>query len=261
MATALITGASGGIGLELAKIFARDRYDLVLVARTEDKLQKLADELRGQHGVQVRVLPADLSRPGAPEDIGRTVRDEGLTIDFLVNNAGFGQMGRFHEADWPRQADMLQVNVVALTHLTRLFVPAMVERGSGRILNLASTAAFQPGPLMSVYYATKAYVVSFSEAIAHELRHTGVTVTALCPGPTTSDFQRAADMLGTKLADMGRRATAQQVAEFGYHAMMKGKRVAIHGVLNSLLAQTVKFAPRPLVTATVERLSQKDGAQ
>jgi short-subunit dehydrogenase len=188
--TALITGGSGGIGLEVAKVLGRKGFDLVLVARTRDSLEAAAGQIEGKYEVKVHVFAADLRRREAPEAIFDFLRNEGIAVEILVNNAGFGLGGEFAETKITRELEMIQVNIAALTHLTKLFLPAMIKAKSGRILNLASTAAFQPGPLMAVYYATKAYVLSFSEALAEELRHSGVTVTALCPGPTRTDFAR-----------------------------------------------------------------------
>ena len=179
--TALITGASSGIGLDLARLFAKDGHDVVLVARSEGKLREIAAELERDFGMTAHVIVADLAKPDAPQTL---VAQLPVDVDVLVNNAGFGVLGPFVETDLAKELEMIQVNVVALTHLTKLLLPPMVARRRGRVLNVASTAAFQPGPLMAVYYATKAYVLSFSEAIADELRDSGVTVTALCPGPT-----------------------------------------------------------------------------
>ena len=216
--TALITGASSGIGLELAKIFAGDKHDLVLVARSGDKLNELATELRKEN-ISVEVIVADLSLPNAAEDLFNAVQQKNIIIQFLVNNAGFGDFGFFTEANWKKTERMINVNITALTHLTHLFLPSMIKNGYGRILNLASTAAFQPGPLMSVYYATKAYVLHFSEAIGNELKDTGVKVTALCPGATESGFQAASNMEESRLVKGRKLPTSKEVAEFGYKAM------------------------------------------
>ena len=255
MATALITGSSSGIGFELALCFARDGHDLVLVARREDLLQSLADELRQAHRVTVRVLAADLTQPEAPAEIFAQLAAERVEVEFLVNNAGLGEYGLFHQTDWRREVQSIQVNLFALTYLTKLFLPPMLARRRGRILNVASTAAFQPGPLMAVYFATKAYVLSFSEAIANELHGTGVTVTALCPGPTHSGFQDAAAMQQAGLFHRPQIASSAEVAAYGYRAMQRGKRVAIHGWLNRLLAASVRFTPRALVTDVARWMS------
>jgi short-subunit dehydrogenase len=250
---ALVTGASAGIGKELARRFARGGHDLVLTARRTDELRALADELRTAGGA-AHVFPADLSDPTAPRALHDAVEAAGLTVDVLVNNAGFGVYGPFANAEPDRLLAMLRVNVLALTELTRLFIPGMVARGRGRVLNVASTAAFQPGPLMAGYYASKAYVLSLSEALAHELRGTGVTVTCLCPGPTRTEFASAAAMHGSKLFDSPNVADAAPVAEVGYRATMRGRRVAIPGALNRLGAFGTRFAPRSLLMRIVERI-------
>ncbi len=249
---ALITGASVGIGRELARVFARNGFDLLLVARRGDALEAVARRLEGEHGIAVATLALDLALPDAPQRLFDHCRNEGLTIDVLVNNAGIGLGGEFGESDIARQMNMIHVNVAALTHITGLFLPQMMQRRSGRILNVASTAAFQPGPLMAVYYATKAYVLSFSEAIAEELRNTGVTVTALCPGPTKTEFAATAGMQTSRLFAAG-AASAADVAEFGYEATMKGKRVAIPGMMNKLVSQAGRLSPR-IVTTKVSRM-------
>ena len=254
--TALITGASSGIGLELAKIFARNKNDLVLVARSAEKLNELAEELRKEN-VRVEVIVADLSLVDAPQKVFNSIQQKNISIEFLVNNAGFGDFGFFVEADWEKTASMIGVNIMTLTHLTHLFLPSMIKKGFGRIMNLASTAAFQPGPLMSVYYASKAYVLHFSEAIGNELRGTGVKVTALCPGATESGFQAASNMEKSKLVKGKKLPTSKEIAEFGYKAMMRGKAVAIPGVFNYLLAQTPRFSPRGLVVK-VARMIQEE---
>ncbi len=254
MAIALITGASSGIGLELARVFAADGIDVILSARSEDKLHDLAEEVREKYGVRAEVIVADLSVPGEAEKVYDRVREMGWDVDYLVNNAGFGVYGFYAETDWLAEADMLQVNIVALTHLTKLFLPDLIDRGRGRILNVASTAAFQPGPRMAVYFATKAYVLSLSDAIANELKGTGVSVTALCPGATETGFQRAAGATGSRLFDMRGLPTGADVAKYGYRAMQKGKRVAIHGLMSKILAFTVRLLPRRLVVATTRAL-------
>jgi short-subunit dehydrogenase len=254
--TALVTGASGGIGLELARLFAADGHDLVLVARSRDKLSRLADELKGRHGVAARVIAADLARVEAPQEIFDELRQEGVKVDALVNNAGFGSYGLFAETDLKSELDLLQVNVVALTHLTKLFLPAMIERRRGHVCNVASTAAFQPGPLMAVYYASKAYVLSFSEALANECEGTGVRVSALCPGPTETGFVAAARMSDSKLFDRG-AMTAREVAEAGYRGLLAGKTIVIPGLRNSLVARFVGMMPRSVVTKVVRGIQEK----
>ena len=253
---ALVTGASAGIGKELARRFARGGHDLVLTARRVDELQTLADELRSA-GATAHVFPADLSDPAAPRKLFDEVAAAGLAVDVLVNNAGFGVYGKFADADPDRLLAMVRVNVLALTELTRLFIPGMVARGRGRVLNVASTAAFQPGPLMAGYYATKAYVLSLSEALAHELRGTGVTVTCLCPGPTRTEFAAVAAAEGTKLFDNPNVTDAGPVADAGYRATMRGRRVVIPGVLNRLGAVATRFVPRTVLMRIVERIQAK----
>lgn len=254
--TALITGASSGIGLDLAHLFARDGHDVVLVARSEEKLQALAKELEAHHHITAHVVPADLSLAETPRKLFETVRDRGLTIDALVNNAGFGLGGAFSHTDLKAELEMIQVNITAVTHLTKLFVEGMVARGRGRILNVASTAGFQPGPFMAVYYATKAYVISFSEAIAEELSGTGVTVTALCPGPTATGFADAANIKESALFKLAKPMASMDVARIGYQAMQRGKRIAVTGLQNKLGVQVVRMSPRGMVAKAVGNLNR-----
>ena len=254
--TALVTGGSGGIGLEIAKVLARRGFDLVLVARNRDALEAAAGQIEGKYEVKAHVFAADLRRREAPEAIHDFLSNENIPVEILVNNAGFGLGGEFADTELTRELEMIQVNIAALTHLTKLFLPAMIKAKSGRILNLASTAAFQPGPLMAVYYATKAYVLSFSEALAEELRNSGVSVTALCPGPTRSDFATVAQVGESRLFSMFGMADAADVAAYGVRAMMQGQRVAIPGFRNKLVAQANRFSPRAL-TAKVARIAQE----
>lgn len=254
--TALITGASGGIGLEFARVFAQHGYDLVLVARSEGKLAELAHVLSAQHRVEARVVSKDLADGAAPRELFDQLQRESIAVDVLVNNAGFATYGPFVELDRDRELSMIAVNVVALTDLTRLFLPGMVQRRRGKVLNVASTAAFQPGPLMAVYYATKAYVLHFSEAIAEELRGTGVTVTALCPGPTASGFQERAAMEDSRLVQNG-LMDAATVARLGYAGLMAGKPLVIPGMHNWLGAQGYRFMPRRLVPRIVRMLQDR----
>jgi hypothetical protein len=256
--TALITGASGGIGLELARKLAAGGFDTVLVARSVEKLDELAREIGDRYGRTATVVAADLSEAGAAQDVYRSVEEARLGVEVLVNNAGFATFGTFHESELQGQLAMIQVNVAALTHLTHLFLPQMVARGSGRVLNVASTAAFQPGPLMAGYYASKAFVLHFSEALAVELEGTGVTVTVLCPGPTESGFQSRANMEDSKLVQSGLMSSSG-VAEFGYRALMKGKRVAIPGIFNKLGTLTPRLLPRTLVARAVKKLQEPGG--
>ncbi len=242
--TALVTGASGGIGLEIARVLAPD-HDLVLVARSAPKLEALAAELGG-----ARVIAADLSDPATVGKIAAEIPD----VDVLVNNAGVGDFGPFAEADVDKTLAMIQLNVTALTALTRQYLPGMLARGSGRVLNVASTASFQPGPLMAVYYATKSYVLSFTEAIAEEVRGSGVKVTALCPGPTSSGFQAAADMELSPLVANRKLPSAAEVAAYGVKALEHGDVVAVPGLMNKVMAGSVRFTPRPVIRRLVRRL-------
>ena len=270
--TVLITGASFGIGLELARVFAREGCSLVLVARSADKLRQLASELEKAHGTRSLILAVDLTEPGAPAYVLDQTTRADIRVDVLVNNAGFGQYGLFAENDLEECLRQIQLNVATLTHLTRLYLPAMIERAKvettterksggilGGILNVASTAAFQPGPLMAVYFATKAYVLHFSEALANELNGSGVTVTALCPGATATEFHKRANATAMNLLKFG-AMDARTVAEDGYRALMAGKPVVISGFKNWLLAQSVRFSPRRIVTA-IARKTQEAGSQ
>lgn len=254
--TALVTGASGGIGLELARLLAADRYDLVLVARSRGKLEALAAELGGRHHVEARVLACDLARPEAPREIFDELRGAGVRVDVLVNNAGFGSYGLFAETDLRAELDLLQVNITALTHLTKLFLPPMIERRRGYVMQVASTAAFQPGPLMAVYYASKAYVLHLSEALSNELEGTGVVVSALCPGPTETGFVAAAGMGDSKLFERG-AMDARAVAAAGYRGMLAGKTIVIPGLRNNLTARLVGLMPRGLITRVVRRIQER----
>jgi hypothetical protein len=242
--TALITGASSGIGRELAIIMARQQFNLILSARRQDALNELKTELESQHGIQVTVYPKDLSKPGAADELVAQLQRDNHPVDVLVNNAGFGDLSRFDREDTQKIKDMIQVNIVALTVLSRQLLPAMIQDGNGRILNVASTAAFQPGPMMAVYYATKAYVLFLSEAISRELKGTGVTVTTLCPGPTASEFQKTASMEKSVLNQTAPKASSAQVAAYGYKAMIRGKRLAVQGVMNRVFATAVRIMPR-----------------
>jgi len=255
--TALITGASGGIGYEFAKLLAKDCNVLVLVARSGDKLLEVKSELEGLAPVSVKLIAKDLALPGAAEEIYRVLENENIDVDILINNAGIGCFGKFSGTDWRTEAEMISLNIVALTHLTKLFVQGMVKRKSGKVVNVASTAAFPPGPLMSVYYASKAYILSFSEAIAYELKDTGVDVTVLCPGPTATGFVKAAAMDRSKLFRSRKPAAAADVARYGYEAMMKGKTVAIHGAINKIMTFSIRLTPRKLLPPIVRRLQEE----
>jgi short-subunit dehydrogenase len=253
--TALVTGASAGLGVELAWLFAADGHDVVLVARRGDRLQALAGEIEKKHGVRAVALAADLTDPSAPERILRGLADRGIAIEFLVNNAGFGTTGAFAELDPARELAMIQVNITALVHLTRLLLPQMRDRKSGRILNIGSTAGFQPGPFMAGYYASKAFVNSFTEALAYELRGTGVTATLSCPGATETEFARVAGNDKSRLFQMGAMG-AQPVAAQSYRAMMRGRTMVIPGLRNKLGLQSLRFAPRAAVRSMVAGLNR-----
>lgn len=257
--TALITGSSSGIGLELAKIHASRGENLVLVARSADKLAELKSELVRSYGTEVFIIARDLSEYGAAEDVYQETADHNIRIDYLINNAGFGDFGLFAESNWEKQEKMISLNVTALTHLTRLFLPGMIKRGAGRILNVASTAAFQPGPTMSVYFASKAYVLSFSEALNNELKNSGITVTVLCPGSTDTPFHGV--VLGDPaLVKKRKMDDPVKVAEFGYKAMITGKTVAIYGLKNTLMANAVRFLPRSFIVKMVRKIQEKKNA-
>lgn len=254
--TALITGASNGIGLELAKIHARQGGNLVLVARSQDKLEQLAQELNRQHQVQVTVIAQDLSLPDAAQAIFEQTEQLGIQIDLLINNAGFGGHGRFFERELAQEQKMIQVNITTLTELTHLYLHGMVARRQGKILNVSSTASFLPGPLQAVYYATKAYVTSFSQAVAEEVREFGVTVTALCPGAVATGFVEAGNLQGV---DAWKNAkTADEVAQYGYQAMMNGELVAINEAKLRWVSQwLLPFLPRKMLLKMSRLAMQK----
>jgi len=249
---ALITGASSGIGLELAKLFAQDKYDLVLVARNEEKLNKLADELKNKYQIKAKVLIFDLTKDDSPQLIFAEMQKEKINIDVLVNNAGFGIEGEFKDTNLTTELDMIKLNISSLVEMTKLFLEPMLEKKFGKIMQVASIAGFLPGPYMAVYYATKAFVLNFSEAIANELENTGVTVTTLCPGPTKTNFEKAANMEFPKSMKL---MTAQEVARIGYNALQKNKSsVVITGLHNKLLIFFIRFLPRKLVTKIMTSL-------
>jgi hypothetical protein len=254
--TALVTGASGGIGETIARQLAARNHDLIVVARSKDKLEALAAELRQKHGVAATVIALDLSTPTAAHDIMRELEARNLKVDVLVNNAGFADFGEFATSDPVKQEQMLHLNITTLTMLTRFLLPGMTERKFGRVLNVASTAAFMPGPLMSVYYASKAYVLSFSEAIAEELIGTGVSVTALCPGPVETGFQARAAMEDSKLlqGSLNRmsRLSAEEVSSIGLNALERGGRVVIPGFMNQLQALLPRLLPRAIIPGIVK---------
>lgn len=255
--TVLITGASGGIGYELAKLFARDRTNLILLSRSVHKLAEVARELQSRFGCNVKTIALDLGTPAAPKFLFDQLQGEEITVDILVNNAGFGAFGEFVQMAEQEIQGQIALNIIALTQLTRLFLPPMIERRRGRILNVASTAAFQPGPLMAVYYASKAYVLSFSEAVANEVRGSGVTLTCLCPGPTNTNFAKRAGNDNSRLFKKIGGMSAEAVARDGYRGLLAGKTVVISGMQNWLAAESVRFAPRKMVTAISRWVSEK----
>ena len=254
--TALITGASSGIGLELAHLFARDGYKLVLLARSRAALQQLAADLQSRYNIIVRIETKDLAHPGTPFELFRDLQEAGILVDVLVNNAGFGVAGAFSETDWSIEAEMIQVNITALAALTKLFLPQIRAR-EGKLMNVASTAAFQPGPFMAMYYASKAFVLSFTEALSEELRDTGVTVTCLCPGPVKTDFQARAYLAGTKMGESPLLVDVKDVARIGYEGMKAGKRLVIPGWKNRAVMEGLRVAPRGTVLKAVRRLQEK----
>ena len=254
---AIITGASSGIGRDFAELFARDGHDLILVARRREALETLARTLTDRYGVACDSFPADLARRLEREHLGARIRSVDQHVAALVNNAGIGTHGYFHETDLERELEIIELNIAALTHLTKIVLPGMLARRAGRIINVSSVAAFQPGPLMSVYYASKAYVQSFSEALSEETVGTGVTVTAVCPGPTVSEFQTSsgihpdAPTVGTPLM------TSREVAELAYHAAVSGKRVVVTGLRNKVVVLANRLLSRRRMTRLVRRLQER----
>lgn len=252
--TALVTGASGGIGEAIARQLASRGADLILVARSADRLHALAGELSQQHGIRAEVIAADLSCPDAGRTLEAEVAARGLQVDLLVNNAGFGGFSEFARQDPQDIGEMIAVNITALTDLTRRFLPPMLERGRGRVLNVASTAGFVPGPLMAVYYATKAYVLSFSEGVNEELRGTGLSVTALCPGPVDTGFQDAASLHESRLmSGLTRLAVVDvdTVARIGVEATLRGQGVAVAGGANKLQVSAFRLLPRSVAARVI----------
>ena len=252
--TALITGASGGIGKELALIHAEKGGNLIVVARREDKLNELKSEIESQYKVKVDLIALDLSVPGAAKSLFDSVNDKGLQVDFLINNAGFGLRGMFHELPWERQLQMMQLNMIALSELCYLFLPGMIERNSGKILNTSSTASFMPGPLQAVYFSTKAYVTYLGNAIAEELSDTNISVTTLMPGATETEFAKTADMEDTGL--FKKAVSARSVAEDGYEAMIKGKLDVISGLTFSqkLMMSMIPITPKKILLKQIKQM-------
>ena len=251
----LITGASEGIGREFAFLFANDGYPIILVARNSARLEELSKELSFRFGAKTKIISKDLSSPNAALELKTEIDREGLNVEILINNAGFGSYGFFHEIPWETTETMLKLNMITLTHLTRLFLPPMVQARRGKILNVASTAAFQPGPLMACYFASKAYVLFFTEALANELSGTGVTATTFCPGPTATQFQKRS---GTE--DIRENTFAMDAAhavKIAYRGLMKGKTLIVPGFFNKLLAILVRLSPRKIVMYVTRFLEEK----
>lgn len=255
--TALITGASKGIGKELALIFAKDNINLVLVARSGEILNQFKEELESKYSISVLVIVKDLCSRNSVEELFSEIKDNNTEIDYLVNNAGFGDYGAFADTAWERYDKMIALNVTALTHLSHLFITDWKGRKSGRILNIASTAAFQPGPMMAVYFATKSFVLSLSEAVGRELKNDNISITTLCPGPTKTNFGDESKMNASDLVKNVKIANAKEVAQLGYKSMMKGKTTVIHGSVNKLAPFAIRFMPRKWITILSERVMKR----
>jgi short-subunit dehydrogenase len=254
---ALVTGASGGIGLDLVRLLAADGHDVVLVARSAGRLEEIAAEVSGRFKVRCEVVPADLSRPEGIEAVMAALSQKGLEVEVLINNAGFGLFGHFATTELGKELEMIQLNIATLTALTKKVLPGMIQRRKGRILNVGSTGSFQPAPLMAVYGATKAYVLSFSEAIANELAGTGVTVTALCPGPTETGFVAAAKMGPSRMFKGPAVMSSPEVARIGYRALMAGRRVMVPGMFNKIGAFFAQIGPRGMVASIARYLMDR----
>lgn len=254
--TALITGASGGLGLSFVNIFARDGYDVVLVARNGDRLEEIKSEIENKYGVKATVIPCDLCSSNGAQEVFEATNKAGIRVDVLVNNAGFGDFGEFWNSDLNKQVRMVDLNCIALMELCHLYIPSMIKNGSGNILNVDSIASFQAGPLMSVYYATKAFVLSFSQAIGRELKGTGVKVTALCPGPIRTNFDSAAELGESGLFKNLKVWDPNVVAELGYKNMKRGRSVCVCGFVNKIIVFSNRLAPRSLVNNMVYHLQK-----
>ncbi|MCD6051158.1 MAG: short-chain dehydrogenase/reductase [Verrucomicrobia bacterium] len=251
--TTLITGASSGIGLSLAREFAKHGHDLVLVAPDFTEVQNVAEDIRQTYGVEIHSIGKDLERADSADEIFDELYRAGVQVEILVNNAGLGQRGRFWEIPLEKDISMIRLNIEAVIRMTKCFLPSMLARGHGRILNTASVAGFEPGPLLAVYHATKAFVLSFSEALATELEQTSISVTALCPGPTDTDFFPKADMMATRAFQKANLMAPQDVAKDGYEAVMRGERVTVSGTVN----KTLVFARRVMTESAQAKLNQQ----
>ena len=253
----LITGASSGIGFELAHEYAKNGHDLIITARSTEKLVHLKSELQRLYKVQVEVFSCDLAVKNSAVKLHNKIKEHGLNLNGLVNNAGFGDLSEFEKASLDKTLEMIQLNITSLTELTHLFLKELIHHAPSRIMNVASIASFLPGPLMAVYYATKAYVLSFSDAIYTELKSQNVSVTALCPGPTISGFQTAANYSNSSLIEKIKFPTSAQVAEYGYKKTMQGKNIAIHGTFNNFMIFMTRFLPRSSISKMVYALQKK----
>ena len=253
----LITGATSGIGYEMSSLCAQKGHNLVLTGRNAAVLQKMKEGLSARYHVLVTTITADLSLPDAAAEICRKLNNDDITIDILINNAGFGKFGPFSETDWTTELNMVHVNVISLTFLTKFILKDMLKRGEGKICTIASTAGFRPGPLMAVYFATKAYVLSFSEALAEEVRGTGVSVTTVCPGATKTDFTKTAGLDASQFFKFKKMALPADVAAYGYKHLMRGDGVVIHGVFNRIIFIVQRFVPRKLVSFMSRKVKEK----
>lgn len=254
--TALVTGAASGLGFEFSLLLAKDSYNLILVDIDTKKLEYAKKRIQEAYDVNVKILAKDLSKPNISQEIFEHVKE--IPIDVLINNAGFGLFGEFSNTDWFRESEMLNLHINTTTQLTKLILRGMVDRDYGKILNISSLAAFLPGPLMAIYYASKAYILSFSEAIANELKGTGVTVTVLCPGQTRTSFQKIVSNASSKNKETFNMACPLEVAKYGYSAMLKGKTVAIPGTFNKFVAILSRFVPRNMTTSIVRKIQEKN---
>lgn len=255
--TALITGGSGGIGFELAKLHAKNGDNLILVARSKERLEIIKKDLEEEYGIKVDVITKDLSLSGSTEELYNEVKYMKVKVDYLINNAGFGLFGEFSETNWEKELSMINLNIIALTHLTKSFIRDMKLSGGGRIMNVASTAAFQPGPRMAIYYATKAFVLHFTEALAEELDGTNISITAFCPGATDTQFQKESKMEKTKLVSLMSLDDVVTVSKYGFDAMMEGKRIAIPGVIHKISSKSYRFLPRNIITKIVGMIQKE----